>query len=138
MNDTNNEALTRAYEEIRRIRDRHRTNKGIRLSDLGLSYGLTVRQHRINSGDWSGQPLVRHTLRDLYVHHEILSLPRIRWHLERHEELLSGVRPMYVCVHGNRGYVIDGCHRTGALILLGLNEFDYFTWDSDAVYGVTG
>jgi len=74
-------------------------------------------------------PLLRHDLSGLLVHHERLNIGRIRWHLDHYDDLVNGVRPMLLLRHEGKGFIVDGCHRSAALVLSGFTAFDYLTYD---------
>jgi|688.fasta_scaffold325167_2 hypothetical protein len=121
-----------AHDELRRLIRQSNGSKGIRHSELGFGFGSSVKQHAISGHEWLAQPLVRHELSGLVVHHERLNIRRIRWHLDNYGDLINGVRPMYLLIHDGRRYIVDGCHRTAALLLSGVTDFAYLTWDSDS------
>lgn len=100
-----------------------RGNKGIPYAVVGL--GLGYAKHQNHDGDWESMPTEVHGLKGLLVHHEKMSIQRIRWHLNHYDELISGFRPMRLCVDGDKKFVFDGCHRTVALLIVGFDEFEF-------------
>jgi hypothetical protein len=77
---------------------------------------------------WSSMPEEEHELFGLIVHHGKMNVKRVRWHIEHYEELISGVRPMYLFVRGDKKYIVDGCHRSSALVMAGFSRFKFLTY----------
>lgn len=119
------------YDELRYLIRRENGSKGIRHGDLGFGFGSSVKQHAITRIDEATLPLVRHELSGLIVHHERLNIRRIAWHLDHYDDLVKGVRPMLLLIHDGRRYIMDGCHRSAALVLCGFTSGDYLTYDYD-------
>ena len=104
-----------------------RPAKGVPYAVVGLGFGLTPKHHRVSAEQWGSAPLQRHQIPGLLAHHEKMSIGRIRWHIENYDDLINGVRPMMLLVDGENKYIVDGCHRTAALHICGIAEFDYLT-----------
>lgn len=113
-----------ALAELRQLVQGKRWHKGVPYGPIGLGYGKSM--HNVHASmSWGHLPLETHRLEGLLVHREKMSLSRIRWHLNHYEELISGYRPMHLCVDGDRKFIFDGCHRTVALLIVGFEEFEF-------------
>jgi hypothetical protein len=119
--------IDQARLEMKRLIREEGCGKGIKFESVGLRFGFAKRHHEIRAVR-SGGTDEEFDLSGLFVHHEKMSLARVRWHLERHDELLSNKRPMLLSSEGGNNYVVDGCHRTVALVLLGVDRFTYASW----------
>ena len=112
-----------ALAELKYLIHNKRGNKGIPYEAMGLKLGYS--RHQNHGGDWNCMPIENHALNGLLVHHEKMSISRIRFHLNHYEELISGFRPMRLCIEGDKKFIFDGCHRTAALLIVGFERFDF-------------
>lgn len=105
--------------------------RGIPYASVGLNFGYGRRHPDIKNIVPSSEIFVEHELPGLYVHHEKMNISRVKWHIEHCDDLFANVRPMLLSIERGNKYIIDGCHRTVALILFGIESFPYATWFSD-------
>ena len=115
-----------ALISLKKIIQEKKGNKGIpyKVMDLGFGYS---NHHKHITCEWDEMPTETHDLSGLLVHHEKMSIQRVRWHLNHYEELISGFRPMHLCIEGDRKFIFDGCHRTVALLIVGFERFEFKT-----------
>lgn len=105
--------------------------RGVPYSAVGLNFGYSKKHADIKPLSALKGTLVSHELNGLYAHHEKMSISRIKWHIEHCDDLFNNVRPMLLSVEDDKKYIIDGCHRTVALLLFGVESFPYATFIFD-------
>jgi hypothetical protein len=103
--------------------------RGIPYDSVGLNLGYGKKHSEVKSMPITPEKFIQHSIHGLFVHHEKMNISRVKWHIEHCEDLFNNVRPMLLSIENGNKYIIDGCHRTVALILFGVKSFPYATWE---------